>query len=198
MNRHNPEHPTLSSNLLDAVRLMDPAGWSRLVSTFGPIVYTWCRSSGVPESEAADVVQDVFAAVARGMPEFQRQKESGSFRSWLATITRNKVRDYFRLAAKRQEAVGGTQALEILGQQTEELESSICPDSIHSPLVRQVMEQVSAEFETQTWTAFCKTTLDGQPAASVAEELGMSVDSVYQAKSRVLRKLRKYLAELPS
>ena len=80
----------------------------------------------------------------------------------------------------------------------EELESSICPDSMHSPLVRQVMEQVSAEFEPQTWTAFCKTTLDGLPAASVAEELGISVDSVYQAKSRVLRKLRKYLAELPS
>ncbi|MEM7478590.1 MAG: RNA polymerase sigma factor, partial [Planctomycetota bacterium] len=112
-----PEHPTLSTGLLGAVQAMDPSGWSRMVTTFGPIVYSWCRSSGVPESDAPDVVQEVFAAVARGIVGFEKNKTKGSFRSWLATITRNKIRDYFRQLAKRQEAQGGTQALQWLQEQ---------------------------------------------------------------------------------
>ena len=191
------EHPTLSSGLLDDVQQMDPNGWSRLVNTFGPIVYRWCRTSGVTEAEAPDVVQEVFAAVARGVPNFEREKAAGSFRSWLATITRNKVRDYFRQKSKVQQAEGGTQALQLLQQKAEEVESTICAESIESPLIKRTLEQVQAEFEESTWSAFWQTTIDGKAAAQVAEDLGISVDSVYQSKSRVLRRLRKRMAELP-
>lgn len=192
-----PEHPTLSSMLLGDVKQMDPQAWSRLVHTFGPIVYRWCRSSGVSEADASDLVQEVFASVARGIPSFQRQKDQGSFRSWLATITRNRVRDHFRRQSRRQPAEGGTDALERLYQQADSLESTISTDAIANPLVQRVLEDVRGEFENRTWTAFLRTTVDGEPASQVAEQLEMSVAGVYQAKSRVLRKLRQRLAELP-
>jgi DNA-directed RNA polymerase specialized sigma24 family protein len=38
--------------------------------------------------------------------------------------------------------------------------------------------------------------MDGVAPRDVAEELGLSVESVYQAKSRVLRRLRDELREL--
>ena len=192
-----PEHPTLSSMLLTNVQQMDPAGWSRLVKTFGPIVYRWCRTSGVSESDAPDLVQDVFASVARGIGSFQRKKSAGSFRSWLATITRNRVRDYFRRQAKVQQAEGGTAALNRLQQQPDGLESSICADSIDSPLVRGVLDSVRTEFEQVTWQAFWLTTVEGKQAADVAATVGISQASVYQAKSRVLRRLRERMSEIP-
>ncbi|WP_182866268.1 RNA polymerase sigma factor [Rhodopirellula sp. JC639] len=195
--RRRPEHPTLSQPFLEGVKQNDPAQWSRLVETFGPIVYRWCRTSGVAESDAADVVQEIFASVARGISGFERQKESGSFRSWLATITRNRVRDHFRRLADRQPAEGGTEALTRLQQQADSLDQSIDGDSIHSPLVRQVLKSVEAEFEPTTWNAFWLTTIESQPASLVAETTGLSVASVYQSKSRVLRKLRRRLSELP-
>ena len=191
------EHPTLSSQLLLGVRRMDPAGWSRLVTTFGPIVYRWCRTSGVRDADAPDVVQDVFAAVARSIANFEREKLQGSFRSWLATITRNKVRDYFRIHAKRQIGEGGTQALVELQMIPEDLDSTICAASATTPLIREVLQQVEAEFESTTWRAFWMTAIDGVKAADVAKELGISAASVYQSKSRVLRRLRQCLAELP-
>ncbi|QDV27528.1 RNA polymerase sigma factor [Aureliella helgolandensis] len=193
----HPDHPTLSSHLLDEVQRMDAVAWGRLVSTYGPIVYRWCRTSGVPEGEASDVVQEVFAAVARGVSGFQREKKEGSFRSWLATITRNKVRDYFRRQAKGLVAVGGTTAMLKLEQCPEDLGSTIDPAAAESPVVQSVLRQVQAEFEPQTWKAFWQSAIDGKSAAEVAEGLGVSVASVYQAKSRVLRRLRKSLAELP-
>lgn len=193
-----PEHPTLSSMFLADVQQMDPEGWSRLVNTFGPIVYRWCRTSGVRDSDASDLVQDVFTSVARGIGQFEREKNEGSFRSWLATITRNRIRDHFRRQANNHPAEGGTAALDRLQQhQADDLDSSICADSMHSPLVRRVLESVRVEFEETTWQAFWQTTVDGKQASIVAEDVGISVASVYQAKSRVLRRLRLRMAELP-
>ncbi len=191
------EHPTLSSMLLADVQRMDSEAWSRLVSTFGPIVYRWCRTSGVPESDSPDIVQDVFASVARGIAGFEREKREGSFRSWLATITRNKVRDYFRRCAKSGQAEGGTDALLRLQEHAESLDSTICTDAAESPVVRRVLEQVRAEFEPTTWQAFWMTVIDNKPTAEVAQTVGISTASVYQAKSRVLRRLRQNLSQLP-
>ena len=192
-----PEHPTLSTEHLLGLQHMEPASWSRLVNSFGPIVYRWFRCSGVPESDAADLVQEVFASVAGNVASFHRGKQQGSFRSWLATITRNKARDYFRRSQRRQIAEGGTEALNRLQALEDNLDSTICTESIASPLLRAVLHQVRAEFEPQSWDAFWQTTIDGQSASEVAKKLGVSVASVYQSKSRVLRRLRKYVTQLP-
>jgi RNA polymerase sigma-70 factor (ECF subfamily) len=191
------EHPTVSSLLLGEVQRMDPAAWSRLVDTFGGIVYRWCRTSGVSEDDAADVVQDVFASVARGIVGFQRQKDQGSFRSWLATITRNRVRDHFRRQAAQQSPVGGTDAWQALEQHPDLLESTICSDNAQHAVVHRVLASVRAEFEPATWNAFWSVTVENRSAAEVAQATGLGIASVYQAKSRVLRRLRQRLTELP-
>lgn len=195
--RVHSEPPTASSQLLAGVRVMDPKGWSRMVGTFGPIVYGWCRASGVREADASDLVQEIFIAVARGVGNFERKRSEGSFRAWLATITRNKVRDFFRRQARATAAEGGTAAHNRLQQLEEKLDSTICAETAQTPIVREVLEQVRAEFERKTWDAFWWTTVDGLQTAEVAQQLQMSTASVYQAKSRILRRLRERLAELP-
>lgn len=183
--------------MLGAVQQMDTVAWSRLVDTFGPIVYRWCRVSGVQSADAPDVVQEVFASVARGIARFQREKEYGSFRSWLATITRNRVRDHFRRQANREAAVGGTSAWQQMEQRAESLDTTICPESARSALVRLALKRLEAEFEPSTWKAFWLTAVDGKRASEVADLTGLSIASIYQAKSRVLKRLRQRLDELP-
>ena len=161
------------------------------METFGPIVYRWCRIGGVPESDASDLVQDVFTSVARNITSFQRQKEAGSFRCWLATITRNHVRDYFRKASRRAEAEGGTEAHRWMLSQIDRLDDSIDGDSIETPLLKSIVAAVQPEFESATWQAFWLTTVESQKPSLVAERLGISLASVYQAKSRVLKRLRE-------
>jgi RNA polymerase sigma-70 factor, ECF subfamily len=192
-----PELPTLSSTFLGNVQRKDPASWSRLVMTFAPLVYRWCRRAGIRESDTPDVVQDVFATVARGIEGFERQQANGSFRAWLATITRSRVRDFLRKNARHQLPVGGTEALERLQGVPDELDSTICYEGIESPLAQRTMELVKAEFEEVTWQAFWLTTIDGLSAAITAERLNLSLASVYQARTRVLRKLRQRISELP-
>ncbi|MEL6104461.1 MAG: sigma-70 family RNA polymerase sigma factor [Planctomycetota bacterium] len=195
MNR--PDHPTLSTAFLSDIQRLDPQQWSRLVSVFAPIVYRWCRTSGIKEHDASDVVQDVFGSVARGIGSFERQKETGSFRSWLATITRNRIRDHLRQQMNRERAAGGTEALRWLRDAEASLDDSVSGETIQQPIVRRVLQEVRAEFETKTWQAFWMSAVEDRVAADVADATGMSVASVYQAKSRVLRRLRARMQELP-
>ena len=62
-------------------------------------------------------------------------------------------------------------------------------------LTRGILDLVRAEFEQRTWDAFWKTTVEGRPATDVGQELGMSANAVYLAKSRVLRRLREELVD---
>jgi RNA polymerase sigma-70 factor (ECF subfamily) len=58
------------------------------------------------------------------------------------------------------------------------------------------LQVVQAEFEDRTWQAFWKAVVDEQPTAGIAEDLGMTVNAVRLAKSRVLRRLRSELEGL--
>lgn len=201
MNTRRSELPSLSSTLLDRVRQMQPDAWARLVEVFGPIVYRWCRQSGLTGHDASDVVQEVFASVARGVENFHRSQEDQSFRNWLATITRNRVRDHWRRSAKQPDAAGGTEALNSLQNVADpndtSLDATISSANMEGEISRRMLDLVRSEFEEKSWLAFRMTTVDGRLAADVADELGMTVAAVYKAKSRILRRLRQQLSDLP-
>jgi RNA polymerase sigma-70 factor, ECF subfamily len=58
-------------------------------------------------------------------------------------------------------------------------------------IVRRLLELIEPEFTASTWQAFWRQVIDGQPPGEVADALGLSLDAVYTAKSRVLRRLRR-------
>jgi RNA polymerase sigma-70 factor (ECF subfamily) len=192
---------SVSSTLLDQLRSGRPEAWERLVRLYSPVIYRWCRRSGLAAEDAADVLQEVLSAVLLHLPGFHRDGPQDSFGGWLATITRNKVRDHYRRRHGKAAAQGGSTAerqMAEVPQPPEPSEDCIRPDAESAAwLSRGALETIRAEFEVQTWKAFWRTTVDGQPPAHVAADLKMSVAAVYMAKSRVLRRLRQVLGELP-
>jgi RNA polymerase sigma-70 factor (ECF subfamily) len=55
---------------------------------------------------------------------------------------------------------------------------------------------VRGEIEPRTWEAFWRTAVDGRPPAHLAAELGMTAAAIRQAKSRVLRRLKREVGDL--
>ncbi len=192
---------SVSSTLLDRLRLRRPDAWQRFVRLYSPVIYRWCRRAGLIADDAADVLQEVLVAVMLHLPEFRRDRPQDTFSGWLAAITRNKVRDCYRRRQGKAEARGGSTAQQQIAdvpQPPEPSDESIRSDAdCEAVLSRRVLELIEAEFELRTWRAFWRTTVDGEPPAGVAEDLGMTVAAVYMAKSRVLRRLRQVLGELP-
>src|SRR6476660_6885017 len=100
--------PTGSSDSLVArLKLRDALAWERLSQLFGPVVYGWARRAGLQDSDAADVTQEVFHAVAQQIDAFRKEQPGDSFRGWLWGITRHKILDQFRKRAMQPEVGGG-------------------------------------------------------------------------------------------
>jgi len=66
-----------------------------------------CRKAGLQSSDARDVVQEVFQSLVSSIDQFQKNDPRASFRGWLWTITRNKIRDHYRQTSKEPRAAGG-------------------------------------------------------------------------------------------
>ena len=164
---------------------------------YGPLVYRWCRDVPLQPQDAADVAQVVFSAVHLKIGGFSRDQPGATFRGWLWTVTRNKVRDHFRSLADSEQAAGGNSNHQQLAQLGELFPEQEPDDAVSDEdIVIRAVELLKAEFETKTWDAFWRAVVQKEPVAEIAEEMGMSTWAVYQAKSRVLRRARKELADL--
>lgn len=181
-----------SSSLLGRARSQDPDAWRTLSQIYGPMVYRWARQSGLQESDSADLVQEVFQAVATGLSTFRYERASDSFRGWLWGITRHKILDQFRRLASAPRAAGGSDIQHLLQQIPEESldVSTADPFDPVASLLYRALDQLRGQFEEHTWQAFWRATIDGERASEIAADLGMTAKAVRQAKYRVLRKLR--------
>jgi RNA polymerase sigma-70 factor (ECF subfamily) len=181
-----------ASSLIRGVKALDPAAWRQLAHVYGPLVYGWARRAGLRGEDAADIAQEVFRVVAARPQRLQYGRPGDTFRGWLWTITRNKVRDFWRGQATHPPAIGGSDAREILLLVPEEGGSSslVPPDAS----LRRAVEIIRGEFEERSWQAFWRVTVEGRPPADVAAELGVSANAVYLARSRILRRFREVLS----
>jgi RNA polymerase sigma-70 factor (ECF subfamily) len=185
-----------SSSLLRRATARDPDAWQRLVVLYSPLVQHWCRQSGLPEHDVADVSQEVFAVVASSLAKSRPDQPGTSFRAWMRGIVRHKLQHHVR--QRGEAAVGGSEALKRLEQvpaPARELELSESTTDV-TALYQRALRQVQHHFEQRTWTAFWRVTIENHSTADVAAELGITANAVRLAKSHVLRRLREEMGDL--
>ncbi len=195
----NPAPGSTSSGLLHRVKAGQAEAWGRLIDIYAPLIYDWCRHSGLQSQDAADVGQEVFATVARRIAEFRKEQPTSSFRGWLWTVTRNKIRDHFRARKRHPQARGGTDAQQQLAAVPEppaDPPTAMTGGRPDNGPEHRAIEIVRAGVEEQTWRAFWLYAIDGRTAGEVADELKISLQAVYTANFRVRRKLREELEDL--
>jgi RNA polymerase sigma-70 factor (ECF subfamily) len=143
-------------------------------------------------------MQDVFQALTSKLHQFVRRTERDSFRGWLWTVTRNKIRDHFRRNRGQPNPTGGTTAYLDFQRLADVPPAATSDDGIAelNGVRRRALELVSGEFESRTWQAFWRSTIEGDAAADIAKDLGLTVWAIYKARSRVLARLREEFAEL--
>jgi RNA polymerase sigma-70 factor (ECF subfamily) len=164
--------------------------WERLMAVYEPLLKIWLMRAGVHAADADDLVQEVLIVVVRRVAEFDRQ-HSGAFRGWLRAILANHLKKYFRQRPK----IVAQLDLEQLCQSDSRLARDL--DSEHDEfLARRALQTVQRDFSTATWNAFRRQVLDGESPEVVASELGLTLNAVIKAKSRVLKRVRDELRGL--
>ncbi|MEQ9407695.1 MAG: sigma-70 family RNA polymerase sigma factor [Fuerstiella sp.] len=169
----------------------DEPDWQRLFDVYTPLIRWWIRRYSSSERDAEDVVQETLSVVLRKLPGFQRQR-TGSFRAWLRSVTVNCLRDSWRANRFQAVATGGSNFRQVLEQMSDPgSELSQLWDREHDDhVLRTLLNQIRPSVSEETWLAFHRVTVLNESPAEVAERLGISLNAVYIAKSRVMSRLR--------
>ncbi len=173
-------------------RLRDPGdaeAWKRFVHLYAPLVFHWGRRRGLDAADSADLVQEVMATLVRALPDF-RYDSGGRFRGWLRTLTINKATDLHR---QNKASSARTNVAELDGPTEPSAADLFEEEEYRRYLVRRAFDLVHSDIDEVTWTACRLQVMEGKKAADAARELGITINSAYLAKSRVLARLRKEL-----
>ncbi|MCZ6834622.1 MAG: sigma-70 family RNA polymerase sigma factor [Planctomycetota bacterium] len=177
-------HATLLARLREGD---DPVAWRDFCDQYGELISGFARRWNFQPADRDDVVQEVLSRLSQSMPSFVYDSSRGTFRGYLKTIASNIIRDKLR----QKQARGSVQPMDT---RAEALESD---DSIDVAWeqewrhyhMRRAMMCLESEFNESDRLAFERYAIEGQDVKQVAQELGMSLDQVYQAKSRIVKRL---------
>jgi RNA polymerase sigma-70 factor (ECF subfamily) len=186
------ESPLTRASLLVQIRDgANHAAWQEFVSLYGPVVYGYARKRGLQDADAADLMQDVMRSISAAIGRLDYDRNQGTFRGWLFTVTRNKFLNFVSARRIRPRAAGDSSTHDLLDSHPDGSDGSEAWELEYQRRLASVaMDRIKSEFQDNTWRAFWLTAVEGQAAAAVAKQVGMSAGAIYVAKSRVLARLK--------
>jgi RNA polymerase sigma-70 factor (ECF subfamily) len=172
----------------------DSRAWREFDERYRVLLWRFARARGLQPADAEDVAQEVLHALTKRLPGFAYDPARGRFRDYLKTAAANAVWKKLGELAGTARAVGGSDAAPDVPVADDAVERSWEAEwrQYH---MRLAMTRIRAEFNAQDVAAFEAYAAGDRAAAEVATSLGLSVDQVYQAKSRILRRLKEIIAE---
>lgn len=193
------ELPKTDQRMIGRMANRSENAWVEFVQIYEHALMRFCMSRGLSHEDSADVCQEVFAALDNNLVNGKYDRGKGSFRSWLFTIARNISVDKFHQRAAQINAGGGTSAQGLFEALpgSSELSQAIEFEYRRS-LVSAAAEKIKPQVKEESWLCFWETAINGRAPEEVAEELGMSLGSVYTAKCRMIARIRKAVARYDS
>lgn len=182
-----------SNSLLGEIKASsDERAWDRLIACYTPFIRAILLRKGLGRGDLDDVIQNVLTVVVRRVSEFERQR-TGSFRTWLRAICSNCLRDYWRAYGRSPLATGDSKVVALLNELNDpESDLSRFWEEQHDQYVLEhLLELVRHDFKPSTYEAFRRLALNNESVDEVAQDLGISVNAAFVARSRVMKRLRE-------
>jgi len=188
---------TVLSNLRD---FANHAAWDRFVARFREPIFRFARSAGLGHNDADDVAQETLVAFAEAYRNGRYDPAKGRLSQWLFGIAHRKTLDQRRREARQPRAHGSSQVDSISNLPIADEASLLLSwdQEWEQAILEQCLAQVRQEVEPVTYQAFELVVRESRDAAQAAETLGVNVKLVYNAKHRILRRIRELRAEFES
>jgi len=169
--------------------------WDDLFRRFRPSVLRFARRMGLPRQEAEDVAQETLMAFSLAYRNGRYVPAKGRLSRWLFGFAWKQIQHarWHRMAARRRFVhVDSTGFWRELPSRQSAGES--WDDEWELTLLRSCQDRVLQEVSAETYRAFELVVYGGQSPSEAATELGTSVKAVYNAKHRVLKRIRELRA----
>ena len=174
----------------------DTRTWAYFHQRYGELLFSYARRSGASRETAEDAVQEAEMNVFKAINGFERYPRKGSFRAYLRAAVLHALE---RRNGKKsnQETTLDPRTFEEFAK-TDPSSDAAWQREEYLHCVRLALRTIAKEFSPATMEAFRLHALADRSVAEIAAQLGISKDSVYQAKSRVLKRLREEVHSLDS
>lgn len=162
--------------------------WDHFVDLYVPLVLRWAREQGLQSTDAQDLVQEVMVKMHRSLPDF-RYDPSKSFRGYLYRVTKNTLHD---LRTRRLQLIDPCDQA-TLAQEDTQL-GAFEREEYNSHISYHALKLITRDFPEEQWRACWMQVVEGKSAGETAQELEITKNMAYLARSRVLARLRVELA----
>ena len=187
---------TTRLSFLERLRDHSKHGWAEFDERYRELLYRYARRRGASHAEAEDIVQEVEMYVFKAMDGFEYDRGRGRFRGYLHTAV---LRTMARRADRRgreETAMDPQLLVDVAG--TEDSSDTEWEREWQLHRLRWALRGVANELEPTTLQAFRLHVLGNWSAEETAKRLDISRASVYQAKSRVLKRLKERIESAES
>ena len=205
----NPINDRLATrpSLLQRVQnTADEDSWREFYDLYSGLVYRFAVQRGLTETEAGDVVQETFMALAKVIPEFRYNPSLGSFRSWLLHTTQWRIYDQYN----RRVPEGGarihrsaidpsrTRTVDRIPDESFAQLQTLWDHEWQHNLVEAALQRVKAQISSKQFQIFDLYVLKDWPVTKVARALNVSVGAVYLTKHRVAKLIKDEIKKIES
>jgi len=196
--------PTRSSLLSRLKNASDAVSWQSFVDNYGRLIFQVCLRAGLQRQEAEEIVQETVTAVAQQMPKFSYDRSKGSFKGWLARVTRNHIADFLtkksREAARRVElpeaqAEALAAGREISAGASHDMDA-VWESEWRQHLLDRALRRVQETVTARSIQIFQLSTVQGWSIEEIAASLCISRARIYLARHRVGRLVKKEIEAL--
>lgn len=168
-------------------------GWVEFDERYRELLMRYAQKRGASVAEAEDIAQEVEISLFKVMDHFQYDKQRGRFRSYLRTAVIH-AQGRRATAKNRQQPLLPAEILTALPDDDDSADATWEREwQLHR--LRWLLRSIAGEFEPLTLEAFRLHVLAGWTPDATADMLATSKANVYQAKSRVLKRLKERMLE---
>lgn len=170
--------------------------WDEFVFYYRRFIFYLLNRIGVRPDDIDDLSQDILIELWKSLPTYK--KEKAKFRTWLSAIVRHQAGRYLAKRIRRDKLVTTTEKdhLEATAADlaTDEFEEMVNKEwGIY--LSNLAMTNVEKVYRGNAIQVF-KMSIKGMKVEAIAEELGVTVNTVYTLKRRVKSRLLKEVQNL--
>lgn len=169
--------------------------WREFDARYRPMILAVASRFGLDPNDAADVAQETLTCFLNDYRAGKFNRGRGRLRSWLVSILRHRIGDWYRKREARREDRGDSA---LVTMPAEDDIGSVWDQERRKVLLRQALVDLRREsrLTERTIQAFELFAICERPAAEVAQQLGLSTHSVHVAKHNVAARLREILNRL--
>jgi RNA polymerase sigma-70 factor (ECF subfamily) len=205
--RRNESIPTRASLLQRLKDLDDKSSWDEFYDLYHDLIFSVARRAGLSETEAAEVVQDTLLSVAKKMPGFIYDPAKDSFKGWLLTLTRWRMRNQLakrsrmvaqqpRISRSQEEEEPRTATIEGIPDPTGPELESIWEKEWETRVLETALARIKRQVQPQHYEIYHLHVVLGQPVREVVRALGVTPVRVYLAKHRIGNLLKREIRRL--